>query len=345
MTIDRRKFIRDSSLVLSAGALGLPACSDPPHGPAQSREPAEPTAAGPSAESSAAASGTAARKVELLASYWTLAGDVDPTGQQGPDYSPFTFRERVEAISRVGFTGMGIWHTDLYHVLETTSLADMKSILDDNGIRHLELEFLFDWFHPEGSERKTKSDEEKARLLKAAEALGARHLKVGDFFNQQVSMEQAAEGFSALCGDAADAGTNILFEVMPFAMIDNLGGALEMCRLADAPNGGLMIDTWHIVKMGTPYAELAAAPKRFILGVELNDGYLETPEGMDLPTETTQHRAFPGQGEFDMDGFMNAVAATGYDGPYGVEVIRAENRNLPVDRLAEIAYGTAMSQF
>lgn len=329
MRIDRRKFIRNSSLILSAGALGVAGCGE--------RQPA--------ASAATEAAPATHPKVELLASYWTLAGDVDPTGAQGPDYSPFTFRERVEAISRAGFTGMGIWHTDLYHTLESTSLDDMKRILEDNGIRHLELEFLFDWFHPAGSERRAKSDEEKAKLLDAAEALGARHLKVGDFLNQDVPMEQAAEGFATLCRDAADAGTSIVFEVMPFSMIDDLAGALEMCALADAANGGLMIDTWHIVKMRTPYAELAAAPKRFILGVELNDGFLETPHGMDLQTETTQHRAFPGQGEFDMAGFMDAVAATGYDGPYGVEVIRAENRKRTVDELAEIAYRTAMAQF
>lgn len=329
MSIDRRKFIRDSSLILSAGALGLTACSESQQESAVVAEP------GPAA----------APEVELLASYWTLAGDVDPTGAVGPDYSPFTFRERVEAISRVGFTGMGIWHTDLYHTLQTLSPADMKRILDDNGIRHLELEFLFDWFLPNGSEKKTRSDEEKVKLLNAAEALGARHLKVGDFFNTPVEMNQVVESFATLCKDAANAGTNILFEVMPFSMFNNLADALTMCELADAGNGGLMIDTWHIVKMRTPYAELAAAQKRFIRGVELNDGYIDTPAGMDLLTETTQHRAFPGQGEFDMPGFMAAVAATGYDGPYGVEVIRAENRARSVDELAEIAFRTGMAQF
>ncbi len=329
MSIDRRRFIRDSSLVLSAGALGIAACSEPEPESATAPEP-EPAAA---------------PKVELLASYWTLAGDVDPTGAVGPDFSPFTFRERVEAIAKVGFTGMGIWHTDLYHTLQSSNLADMKRILDDNGIRHLELEFLFDWFLPNGSEKKIKSDEEKAKLLNAAEALGARHLKVGDFFNTPVEMDQAAEGFAALCKDAANAGTNILFEVMPFSMFNNLADALRMCELANADNGGLMIDTWHIVKMRTSYAELAAAPKRYILGVELNDGYIDTPAGMNLLTETTQHRAFPGEGEFDMPGFMAAVAATGYDGPFGVEVIRAENRRRSVDELAQIAYRTAMTQF
>ena len=282
--------------------------------------------------------------VDLLASYWTLAGDVDPAGGGNP-YSPFDFRDRVEAISKVGFRGLGLWHTDLYHILESRSLAEMKQILDDNGIVHLELEFLFDWFHADGSEKKAQSDAEKAKLLGAAEVLGARHLKVGDFFNQEVAMDQLAGGFAALCEDAADVGTNILFEVMPFAMVDNLADSITMCELADADNGGLMIDTWHIIKMHTPYEELAKTPQRFLLGVELNDGYIDTPEGMDLQTETTQWRAFPGEGEFDMPGFMDAIAATGFNGPYGVEVIRLENRSRSVDELAEIAWRTAMAQF
>jgi sugar phosphate isomerase/epimerase len=128
-------------------------------------------------------------------------------------------------------------------------------------------------------------------------------------------------------------------------MIDNLKDSLTMLEGADADNGGLMIDTWHIVKMGTAYEELARVPKRFLLGVELNDGYLKTPEGMDMNTETTQHRQFPGEGEFDMSGFMDAIEATGYDGPYGVEVISAENRTLSLEVLAQRAYDTTMAQF
>jgi len=327
MSIDRRKFIRDSSLVLSAGALGVTACSKAP------QEEATPPAMA-----------RAPQDVELLASYWTLAGDVDP-GTGGREWSLFDFRDRVEAIARVGFKGMGLWHTDLYHILETRSLPEMKQIFDDNGIVHVELEFLFDWFHEEGSERKMQSDAEKLKLLGAAEALGARHLKVGDFFNQQIAMDQLSSSFAALCQDAANAGTSILFEVMPFAMIDNVADSLTMLEAADADNGGLMIDTWHIVKMGTPYAEVANIPQRFLLGVELNDGYLVTPEGMELTTETTQHRAFPGQGEFDMPGFMNAIEAAAYDGPYGVEVINVRNRSRTLDELASIAYETAMAQF
>jgi sugar phosphate isomerase/epimerase len=332
MAIDRRRFLRDSSMLLSAGALGagLLGCGDKAAAPA-SPEPAADTGATMSPSG----------HPDLLASYWTISGNTVPA--IGPEYSSFDFRDRAETISRIGFKGMGIWHADLYKTLETRSLAEMRSILDDNGIEYLELEFLFDWFLD--GDKKAQSDIEKAKLLHAAEILGARHLKVGDFWNTPATIEKCAESFAALCHDAADVGINILFEVMPFAMIDNLRDAVTMLDMADTPNGGLMIDTWHIVKMGVSNEELGRVPRRHILGVELNDGYLETPAGMDMNTETTEHRQFCGEGEFDLPGMLAAIGATGYDGPYGVEVINKSNRVLPLDEVAYKAWDTTIAQF
>ena len=322
MSIDRRQFLRNSSLLLAAGGLGGGIL-------------------GRSALGAAGAELLSRQDVELLASYWTICGACVPA--TGPEYSSFDFRDRVEAIARAGFKGMGIWHADLYRTLETRSLSEMKKILDDNGIVHVELEFLFDWYLT--GEKKKASDVEKVRLLEAAEALDARHLKVGDFFNTPVELDQVTESFVALCADAADAGTKILFEIMPFSMINRLDDGLRMLDDADTPNGGFMIDTWHMVKMGVDNDTLARVPARHILGVELNDGYLKTPEGLTLNQETVEQRKFPGEGEFDMPGFMAAVAATGYDGPYGVEVIAKSNRTLPLDEVVQRAYDSALSMF
>src|ERR1700686_2663932 len=104
-----------------------------------------------------------ANAVELLASYWTIAGGALPHTDK--DYSPFDFKDRVESAAKAGFKGFGIWHADLQHVLETRSLKEMKQILDDNGMTHIELEFLTDWFLD--GERKTQSDIRKKLLLKA----------------------------------------------------------------------------------------------------------------------------------------------------------------------------------
>ena len=56
--------------------------------------------------------------VELLASYWTLAGGAQPHTDK--EYSPFDFKDRVEAAARAGFKGVGIWHADLIHTLKFT---------------------------------------------------------------------------------------------------------------------------------------------------------------------------------------------------------------------------------
>lgn len=278
--------------------------------------------------------------VELLASYWTIAGAAIP--HTGPEYSNFDFRDRVETIGRVGFKGMGIWHADLAHTLETRSLAEMKQILDDNGIVHIELEFLTDWFVD--GERRKASDEERARLLEAAEVLGARHIKVGDFQGEEAAMDRLIESFAVLCSDAVEHGTRILFELLPVSMINTLEDTLTMLEGADADNGGVILDTWHVVKLGIPYEEIPKIPKRFLLGVELNDGETVTPEGMDFRTQTTEHRRFCGEGDFDLDGFVAAVRESGYDGPYGIEVLSLANRTLPLDEVVKRAYDSTMAQ-
>lgn len=278
---------------------------------------------------------------DLLGSYWTIAGAAIP--HTGPEWSPFDFRDRVEALSRAGFRGMGIWHADLEHVRERYSLPAMKRILDDNGMRHVELEFLGDWFRD--GEEKRQSDVRKHLLLEASAALGAHHVKVGDFFQKKTPMPKLIDAFGALCEDAARFGATIGFELMPFAMIDTLEESLEMAEGANAPNGGIILDLWHVVKLRIPYTEAVAIPPRFLVSVEINDGYLERPEGMDFVTETTEHRKFPGQGEFDVRGFVAALWNAGYRGPIGVEVLSKEIRSWPLERIVSTTWSTAIRQF
>lgn len=277
--------------------------------------------------------------VELLASYWTIAGGAQPHTDR--EYSPFDFQDRVQAIAKAGFKGMGIWHADLAHILERRTLQEMKKILDDNGIKHLELEFLADWFLD--GEQKKQSDSRKEMLLTAAEALGARHVKVGDFLRQKTPMPRLIESFAALCADAADHGTRIIFELMPFAMIDTLPEALTMIAGAGAKNGGIGIDLWHIVKLGIPYQEVARIPKQYLLAMEINDGTLEAP--WSLHEDTINHRRFCGEGEFDVKGFVDCLQKAGYQGPWGIEVLSAELRNRPLEELATRAFTTTMAQF
>ena len=275
--------------------------------------------------------------IELLASYWTISGGFPHTDRE---YSPYDFKDRVETAARAGFRGFGIWHADLERVRQKYSLREMRRILDDNGIRHVELEFLTDWFL-EG-ERKKQSDIRKRSLLEAAEVLRAYHVKVGDFFQEKSTPSHLVDSFAALCREAADHGTKIGFELMPFAMIRTLPESLAMVEGAE-PNGGIAFDMWHIAKLGIPCEEVARVPREYVISVELNDGTFKAP--WSLHEDTINHRRLCGEGEFDVKGFVRCMQKIGYGGPWGIEVLSEELRKQPLSEVVTRAFDTTIAQF
>ena len=98
----------------------------------------------------------------------------------GREWSLFDLRDRCEQAARVGFRGIGLWHADLEHVLETRTLAEVKQLLDEHGLEHLELEFLGDWFLDPDDERRRASDERRASCCsRRRPSSRAHHIKVG----------------------------------------------------------------------------------------------------------------------------------------------------------------------
>lgn len=281
------------------------------------------------------------REVDILGSYWTLAGGAYPHTDH--EYSVFDFKERAEAAGRVGFTGMGLWHADLEHTLKTRTLEEMRQILDDNGILHLELEFLTDWFVDDPARRR-ESDRVRKLLLDAAEKLGARHIKVGDFFNESCPMPRLIEEYALLCRQAADRGTAVLYEFMPSSVISTLDDTLALCRGAGASNGGFIFDLWHVVMLGLSYDEIESKlGKKDLFGVELNDGPLTIPDN--LLDATVNHRRLCGEGEFDIQGFIALMDRFDYEGPWGIEVLNRDLREQPLDEIMKRTFDTTINEF
>jgi len=275
------------------------------------------------------------KDVELMSLFWTTSGVFPGVSE----ISRFDFKDRVEAAARAGFKGIGIWHTDLEHILQERTLKEMKMILDDNGMKYLELEFLTDWFLD--SEKKAASDRFKWKLLEASEVLHARHIKVGDFNNTPCPMPRIIEAFATLCREAGDYGATIGFEFMASAMIHNLKDALEMVEKAGAKNGGLVLDIVHVVNLGISYEDISRIPLRYLVSMELNDGF---PPGSPQQ-DPSGGRLFCGEGEFDIRGFIQSVRKTGYNGPWAVEVISKEVAGMPLDEANIRAFQTTMAQF
>jgi sugar phosphate isomerase/epimerase len=281
--------------------------------------------------------------VELVGLYWTLSGPVEV--HVGREWSLFDWRERCEEAAKVGFDGIGLWHADLEHQLETRSLQEIKEIFDATGLKHLELEFLMDWFLDPGDERRTVADEARRRLFEAAAVLEPHHIKVGNIPGSEAPLEQVTERFAELCADAAEHhDATIAYELMPFdPNVTSLDAAIELAVGAGAPNGGIAIDTWHMGKLGIAPEELRRVPLEYLAWIELSDGQRENlPDFVD---ETINHRRLPGEGEFDVAAYVEVCRDHGYREPWGVEVLSDELRNLPMEDIFRRAYETTSAQF
>ena len=281
--------------------------------------------------------------VELLGLYWTVSGPVEV--HIGREWSLFDWADRCAEAAKVGFSGLGIWHADLEHVLETRSLHELKQVFDANGLRYLELEFLMEWFLDESDERRRASDATRELLLRAAGELDAHHIKVGNIPGTPAGLPQLTERFGELCAEAAGrTDARVVYEFMPFDVnVRSVDAALQVVAGAGAANGGIAIDTWHMAKLGIEPDDLRRIPPAYLSWVELSDGRFEDMD--DLVDETVNHRRLPGEGEFDLRAYVEACREHGYPGPWGVEVLSEELRNQPMDVIFRRAYETTAAQF
>jgi sugar phosphate isomerase/epimerase len=169
--------------------------------------------------------------------------------------------------------------------------------------------------------------------------LRARHIKIADLGNDCADVAQMTEAFAPLCRQAAERGTNILFEMLPaqFSRAPSLDQALAITRGSGAGNGGIMLDNLHLQRIGIDSGEIVRKLKAGdLIGVEINDGMLAMPKKFE--DSVVNKRLLPGDGEFDIAAFLQALWSVGYDGPIGVEVLNEYIRKWDLKTAATEAF-------
>ncbi|WP_089105035.1 sugar phosphate isomerase/epimerase family protein [Streptomyces hyaluromycini] len=275
---------------------------------------------------------------DLLATCWTTAGDTAP--DRDDQRSPLNLRARAEAAGAAGFKGIGLLYADLVEAEREYGLTGVRSLFEDNGLVHVELELLTDWWAD--GRRRSASDAVRRDLLRAAEALGARHLKIGpDVEDQPWDLDVWAKEFAALAAQADGVGARLGIEFLPWSNLKTVHDGLRLVEAAGHPAGGLIIDVWHTERAHTPPAELADVPLSRIVGVELNDADNDVIGS--LFEDTVRRRRLCGEGSFDLPGIIAALRTAGWHGPWGVEILSDAHRELPVRDAADAAYRTAVA--
>ena len=97
-----------------------------------------------------------------------------------------------------------------------------------------------------------------------------------------------------------------------------------------------------MLRAGTSLDELSAVlSAEYIFGVELN--YAATEVVGTLFEDTAERRLLCGAGSFDLHGLVALLRDTGFDGPWGVEILSEAFRTLPVQEALKLASESALT--
>lgn len=217
----------------------------------------------------------------------------------------------------------------------------LRAKVADAGLKYTEVEILGNWW--ETGPRREASDAMRELLFEAAVALDALHIKIGTAFGDSLdSIDPLVAPLRDLADRAADSGVRVAIEAMPFSMVSSVPMAADLVRAVDRSNCGVLVDSWHVFRAGTPLADLRASlSKEIIFGVELDDAAAEVSGTM---FEDTRDRRLPcGEGAFDLVGLVQTLDGLGWTGPWGVELISNEHRAKDVATALREAHDSALA--
>jgi len=243
--------------------------------------------------------------------------------------------DRVRLAAEGGFSGIGLY-IGQYRQLEAEGFAPggLRELLAQHGVRLAEIEVVSGLGRNGVGGAPAAEFEEIA--FRMADEFGCRYLQaIGP---AQLAPEVAARAFGTLCDRAADHGLVVGLEFLPFTDIVDVADARRIVETAARPNGGICVDIWHHERGARDLAAIAALPGEMITGVQLNDGTL-LPEHPDYYTDCLVNRRPPGDGEFDLRGFIDAIRSTGSTAPFSLEVCSSTGWAEPEAHVRRIASG------
>jgi sugar phosphate isomerase/epimerase len=228
-----------------------------------------------------------------------------------------TFRERVAAARGGGFDGVSLRLGDHARArAEGLSDAELRALLAGEGLAVAELEALTAW---RPGITPARPEHAEPHVLAVAEAVGARSISVVEGPGASLPVDVAAEAFAALCDRAAARGLLVHIEFWPGSGLD-LATAASVVATADRPNGGLLVDTWHLARTRDAAALLETVPGIRIGALQVSDSpAVEEPEADYLAAALTR-RLLPGEGALDLIALVRLLDTRGCDAPMGAEV-------------------------
>ncbi|GAA3443497.1 bifunctional sugar phosphate isomerase/epimerase/4-hydroxyphenylpyruvate dioxygenase family protein [Planomonospora venezuelensis] len=238
-----------------------------------------------------------------------------------------TLTEKLEAIAAAGFDGVEIFENDLL----TCPLPP-----EEIRLRAADLGLSIELYQPlRDFEAMPEPDLRRAeRKFQIMERLGADLLLVCSNVSPRAAADDglAAEQLRLLAERAAGHGIRIAYEALAWGRyVNEYLHSWRIVRLADHPNLGVCLDSFHILSRGSDPIGIEAVPGEKIFFLQLADAPILA---MDVLQWSRHYRCFPGQGDFDVAGLLTHVRKAGYTGPLSLEVFNDHFRQADARRIA-----------
>src|SRR5438093_3011527 len=231
--------------------------------------------------------------------------------------------EKLEAIAAAKFDAVEIFENDLLSCSGTP--AEVRSIVRDLGLEVVTLQPFRD-FEGLPDDKRSRAFSRAERKFDLMAELGCDLLMICSNVSPDSlgGIDRAAADFRELGERATKRGFRVAFEALAWGRhIDDYRDCWEVVRRANHPAVGLVLDSFHIYSRKTELNSLRSIPGDRIALVQLADApWLE----MDVLSWSRHFRCFPGQGDFPLLEFMEALQATGYDGDISLEIFNDQFR-------------------
>ncbi len=231
--------------------------------------------------------------------------------------------EKFAAISAAGFDGVEIFENDF--LAFDGSPREVGRMAADAGLA-ITLFQPFRDFEGLPEPQRSRAFDRAERKFDVMQELGTDLMLVCSSVSP-VSLggiDRAAADFHALGERAAKRGLRVGYEALAWGRhVNDHRDAWEIVRRTEHPNIGLILDSFHTLARRIELGSIRSIPADKIFIVQLADAPLIE---MDLLYWSRHFRNMPGEGDLPVRQFMQAVAATGYDGYLSLEIFNDQFR-------------------
>ncbi|HEY0682897.1 MAG TPA: TIM barrel protein [Steroidobacter sp.] len=224
---------------------------------------------------------------------------------------------KLRAIADAGFDGVELVENDL--LTYDGAAREVGQMIRDLGLTCTAFQRVSDFEGMSGAVR-TRNFSLIERKLDTMEQVGADLLIVGSNSSTATSgdRQRIVEDFRELADRAQGRGMRIGYEALAWGryIFDHREG-WAVVKEANHPALGLVLGSFHSLARQVPIDSLPDIDPARIFLVHLADAPVMK---MDFHSWSRHWRYLPGQGELDLEAYVAALRARGYDGIWSLEV-------------------------